>query len=138
MDAVYYGEILDNQNIVRIGLLLSKFNKGEITYTEFQEEMKREGIDLSVKLIDSKRIKLLKNYNEFEKRVETNTIIAKDVDRYFGVDKKGIKFQFSYDRTMINALAEYGDEYAIAVLEHLRKIEQRLGGSRRNASRMKK
>lgn len=138
MDAVYYGEILDNQDIVRIGLLLSKFNKGEITYTEFQEEMKREGIDLSVKLIDSKRIKLLKNYNEFERRVETNTIIAKDVDRYFGVDKNGIKFQFSYDRTMINALAEYGDEYAIAVLEHLRKIEQRLGGSRRNASRMKK
>ena len=36
MEAVYYGDILDNQEILNIGLLLSEFKEGKITYADFQ------------------------------------------------------------------------------------------------------
>jgi hypothetical protein len=126
MNSIYYGDILDNQEILNIGLLLSEFKDEKITYSEFQEKMRDIGYELSAKLIDSNRIKILKNYNDFNERVKNNTIQNKDVERYLVKCSNGIEFFFWYDRKMINVLAEYGDSHAISILEGLTRIEKRL------------
>ena len=128
MDAVYYGDILDDKDILNIGLLLSEFKDGKITYADFQYRMRNYGLELSVKLIDSSRIKLLRAYNEFNERVSNNTILDKDVDKFIVEDKNGLKFQFSYDRKMIEVLADAGDAHAIDILESLRRVEQKYSG----------
>ena len=128
MDAVYYGDILDDKDILNIGLLLSEFKDGKITYADFQYRMRNYGLELSVKLIDSSRIKLLRAYNEFNERVANNTILDKDVDKFIVEDKNGLKFQFSYDRKMIEVLADAGDAHAIDILESLRRVEQKYSG----------
>lgn len=128
MDAVYYGDILDDKDILNIGLLLSEFKDGKITYSDFQYRMRNYGLELSVKLIDSSRIKLLRAYNEFNERVANNTILDKDVDKFIVEDKNGLKFQFSYDRKMIEVLADAGDAHAIDILESLRRVEQKYSG----------
>lgn len=128
MDAVYYGDILDDKDILNIGLLLSEFKDGKITYADFQYRMRNYGLELSVKLIDSSRIKLLRAYNEFNERVANNTILDKDVDKFIVEDKNGLKFQFSYDRKMIEVLADAGDVHAIDILESLRRVEQKYSG----------
>ena len=133
MDAVYYGDILDDKDILNIGLLLSEFKDGKITYADFQYRMRNYGLELSVKLIDSSRIKLLRAYNEFNERVSNNTILDKDVDKFIVEDKNGLKFQFSYDRKMIEVLADAGDAHAIDILESLRRVEQKYSG--RNLSK---
>jgi hypothetical protein len=128
MDAVYYGDILDDKDILNIGLLLSEFKDGKITYADFQYRMRNYGLELSVKLIDSSRIKLLRAYNEFNERVANNTILDKDIDKFIVEDKNGLKFQFSYDRKMIEVLADAGDAHAIDILESLRRVEQKYSG----------
>ena len=129
MEAVYYGDILDNQEILNIGLLLSEFKEGKITYADFQYRMRNYGLELSVNLIDPSRIKLLRAYNEFNERVANNTILDKDIARFIAEDRNGVKFQFSYDRKMIEVLAEAGNAHAIDVLESLRRVERKYGGS---------
>ena len=128
MDAVYYGDILDNQEILNIGLLLSDFKNGKITYSDFQYKMRNYGLELSVQLIDSNRIKLLRAYNEFNDRVANNTLLDQDIAKFIAEDRNGVKFQFSYDRKMIEVLAEYGDAHAMDVLESLRRVEDRYSG----------
>lgn len=138
METAYYSDILDSSEILRIGLILSEFKSGTITYLEFQTKMREIGYELEVELIDSSRLKLLRNVNEFKERVRSNTMIAKDINSFFAIDKNGIKFKFSYDRRMIDVLAEHGDEHAIDILESLKRVERRLGGGSLNASKLKK
>ena len=86
MDSVYYGDLLDSSEILKIGLILSEFKHGVITYLEFKDKMIELGYELDVELIDSSRLKLLKSVNEFQERVSNNTIIAKDINSFFSGD----------------------------------------------------
>lgn len=130
MNSIYYGDILDSQEILNIGLLLSDFKDGKITYLEFQMKMKEIGFDLDVKLIDSRRIKIIKNYDAFNERVSTGAILNTDVDKYLAVGENGIQFYFSYDRNMIELLADNGNSHAMEILESLRRYETRLSGKK--------
>lgn len=130
MNSIYYGDVLDSNEILNIGLLLSDYKDRKITYLEFKDKMKEIGFDLDVKLIDTKRMKLLRHYNEFNERVSTNTIVDTDVDRYLAVGENGIQFYFWYDRNMIEVLAENNNQRAMEILDSLRRYEQRLSGGR--------
>lgn len=138
MDSVYYGDVLDSSEILKIGLILSEFKHGVITYLEFKDKMKNLGYDLDVELIDSSRLILLRSINEFQERVSSNTIIAKDINSFFGIDKNGVKFKFSYDRRMIDVLAENGNVEAIEILEGLKRLERRLSRGTKVVSKTKK
>lgn len=138
MESVYYGEVLDSSEILKVGLVLSEFKNGFITYLEFKEKMRELGYELEVELIDSSRLKLLRNVNEFQERVKNNTIIAKDINNYFGIDRNGMKFKFSYDRRMIDVLAEHGNVQAMEILESLKRLERRLSGGAIAPSKLKK
>ena len=128
MNMIYYGDVLDNQEVVNIGLLLSDFKSGTLTYTEFKEKMTLLGYELDVQLVDSKRIRLLKDVQEFNQRVESNQLLSKDVNKYVAKTKEGYELYFNYDRTMIEALANYGDEKAIKILEGVQNFERRISG----------
>lgn len=130
MNSIYYGDVLDSNEILNIGLLLSDYKDRKITYLEFKDKMKEIGFDLDVKFIDTKRMKLLRHYNEFNERVSTNTIVDTDVDRYLAVGENGIQFYFWYDRNMIEVLAENNNQRAMEILDSLRRYEQRLSGGR--------
>lgn len=129
MNMVYYGDVLDNQEVVDIGLLLSDFKNGTLTYTDFKNKMSLLGYELDVKLMDSKKIRLLKDVSAFRRRVETNQILSKDVERYIAKTEAGYEIYFNYDRVMINALADYGDERALRILEGIRNFEKKISGN---------
>lgn len=138
MDSVYYGDLLDSSEILKIGLILSEFKHGVITYLEFKDKMRELGYELDVELIDSSRLKLLKSVNEFQERVSNNTIIAKDINSFFGIDKNGVKFKFSYDRRMVDVLAENGNVEAMGILESLKRLERKLCRGAKVVSKIKK
>ena len=54
------------------------------------------------------------------------------------VDKNGVKFKFSYDRRMIDVLAENCNVEAIEILESLRRLERKLGRGSKVVSKTKK
>lgn len=128
MNMIYYGDVFDSQEIVDIGLLLSQFKDESLTYIEFKEKMALLGYELDVSVIDSKRFKLLKDVEDFKRRVNSNQILSKDVDKYIAKTKDGYEVYFNYDRKMIEALASYGDEKAQRVLEGIRNFERKIAG----------
>ncbi len=125
---IYYGDVFDNQEIINIGLLLSDFKNGSLTYSDFKEKMALLGYELDVSVVDTKRFKLLKDVEDFKRRVESNQILSKDVDKYIAKTKDGNEVYFNYDRKMIEVLASYGDEKAQKVLEGIRKFERKISG----------
>lgn len=125
---IYYGELLSNEEIVEIGLILTEFNLGNITYLEFKDRMSAIGYTVNAQPIDSSKLKLLKDAQTLEEKIKNNTIEARDVHRYFASSEKTGDIFFVYDRLMIDRLAEYGEEHAIEVREHLLVTERRLGG----------
>ncbi len=125
---VYYAELLSSEEIVDIGLVLTEFQKGNISYFEFQRKMKVLGYDVKAQPIDSSRLKRLKDAQSLEERIKNNTIEARDIHRYLATGEKCGEIFFVYDRIMIDRLAEYGDEYAMDIREHLLRTERRLGG----------
>ncbi len=128
MDRVYYSEILDNDEMVEIGLLLKEFKNGTISYVDFGLMMKKLGYELSVELVSPKQFKLLRDVEAFKERVENNSILSKDVSLYQAKNKDGILIDFRYDRAMIEALASFGNEEAIFELEGIKRFEARNGG----------
>lgn len=134
MGMIYYGDIFDNQEIVIIGLLLSQFKDESLTYIEFKEKMALLGYELDVSVIDSKKFKLLKDVEEFKKRVDSKQLLSKDVDKYIAMTKDGYEVYFNYDRKMIEALASYGDEKAQRVLEGINNFERKIAGNSQKQS----
>lgn len=125
---VYYGELLDNQEIVQIGLILTDFNLGRITYLDFKNKMKSIGYDVQAQPIDSSKLMRLKDAQSLEERIKNNTIEAKDIRRYVATSESCGEIFFVYDRLMIDNLAEYGEEHAMEIREHLLRTERRLSG----------
>ena len=76
---IYYGELLDSQEIVQIGLILTEFNSGSITYLEFKDKMKNIGYDVQAQPIDSSKLMRLKDAQSLEERIRNNTIQARDI-----------------------------------------------------------
>lgn len=126
---IYYGELLGNEEIVQIGLILTEFKKGNINYLEFKQQMKVIGYDVQAQPIDSSKLKRLKDAESLEDRVKNNTIEDRDINRYLATNENVGEIFFVYDRLMIDRLADYGEEYAIDIREHLLRTERRLGGS---------
>lgn len=125
---IYYGELFDSQEIVQIGLILTEFNSGSITYLEFKDKMKNIGYDVQAQPIDSSKLMRLKDAQSLEERIKNNTIQARDIRSYVATSENCGEIFFVYDRLMIDNLAEYGEEHAIDVREHLLRTERRLGG----------
>lgn len=125
---VYYGELLDNQEIVQIGLILTDFNLGRITYLDFKNKMKSIGYDVQAQPIDSSKLMRLRDAQSLEERIKNNTIEAKDIRRYVATSENCGEIFFVYDRLMIDNLAEYGEEHAMEIREHLLRTERRLSG----------
>ena len=69
-------------------------------------------------------------YDAFNERVSTGAILNTDVDKYLAVGENGIQFYFSYDRNMIELLADNGNSHAMEILESLRRYETRLSGKK--------
>ena len=125
MAAVYYGELLGKEEIVDIGLLLTEYIREEIDYRQFEEAMANLGYKLDVIPIDSRRIMLLKDAQSFEERIKNKTIEARDVHRFIATNDTIGSVLFLYDRLMIDTLAEYGDEFAMATRASLLRFERR-------------
>jgi hypothetical protein len=125
MAAVYYGELLGKEEIVDIGLLLTKYSRQEIDYRQFEESMANLGYKLDVVPIDSRKIMMLKDAQSFEERIKNKTIEAKDVHRFIATNDTIGSVSFLYDRLMIDTLAEYGDEFAMATRASLLRFERR-------------
>lgn len=125
MDATYYGELLGKEDIAQIGFLLSKFQEHELTYLQFEEEMKTIGYELDFESVDPNKIKTVVGAEALEDRIKNKTIKPKDVRAYYASNDSVGKIFFWYDRLMIDTLAEYGDKRAVEVREHLLKFESR-------------
>lgn len=125
---IYYGELLDSQEIIQIGLILTEFNLGKISYLDFKNKMKSIGYDVQAQPIDSSKLMRLRDAESLEERIKNNTIEARDIRRYVATSESCGEIFFVYDRLMIDNLAEYGEEHAIDVREHLLRTERRLGG----------
>lgn len=125
---IYYGELLDSQEIVQIGLILTEFNLGKISYLDFKNKMKSIGYDVQAQPIDSSKLMRLRDAQSLEERIKNNTIEARDIRRYVATSESCGEIFFVYDRLMIDNLAEYGEEHAMDVREHLLRTERRLGG----------
>ena len=125
MESVYYGELLGKEEIIQLGLLLTEYEENRINYIQFEARMKELGYQLTVKTIDSSKLKLLRDAESLEDRVKNKTIEPRDVHRYFATNDSVGTISFVYDRLMIDTLAEFGDKRAIGVRENLLRFERR-------------
>ena len=125
MNATYYGELLGREEIAQIGMILSKFQEHEITYLQFEAEMKEIGYELGFESIDPNKVKTVVGAETLQDRIKSKTIKPNDVRAYYAINDAVGKIFFWYDRLMIDTLAEYGDKRATEVREHLLKFESR-------------
>ena len=125
MKETYYGELLGREEIAQVGLILSKFQEHEITYLQFEEEMKAIGYELGFESVDPNKVKTVVGAEALENRIKNKTIKPNDVRAYYASNESIGKIFFWYDRLMIDTLAEYGDKRAVEVREHLLKFESR-------------
>lgn len=117
---------LSEEQMVRISLLFRKFKKGEITYHEMVTLLISDGIIYLEPLkIDPSGMKLLRDYQAFQTRCETQ--------EYLPTDIKGLRYQqpngelktLKIDREFLLLLAKHGDAESIATLEKIEKFEHK-------------
>ena len=115
----YYGDILSPEEIQIIGRVLGNFCDYAISFTEFQERLKAYGITVTANLIDKSRLKTQKQREEFNERVENNLILPTDTISFTLSSNKYNNVVLSYDRLMLETLAQIGDPVAKETLNRL-------------------
>jgi len=121
----YYDKVLSKLDIISIGLIIRKYEKGIITYQEMKNQLQSKNITLKPVVIDFSTVKVtIKAAEELKKRISTENYIPSDLNGYLisGVNYQDVLVR--YDRAMIEALAEYGDEDSKKALESLVKWEE--------------
>lgn len=115
----YYGDVLSPEEIQIIGRILGNYCDYAISFTEFQERLKSFGIDVKPNLIDKSKIRTAKQLDEFNNRVDKNAILPTDTVSFTLSSDKYNNVILSYDRLMLETLAEIGDPVASETLNRL-------------------
>jgi len=126
---IYYGDVLSKLDIITIGLYIVKYEQRQITYKELKKVLKSKNIELKPYLYYISTKKMTKQqYQELK-----NKFVNEEYDPVYlnGYIISGMHYKdvlVRYDRTMINILAEYGEEYSKKVLERLIEWEKNFLG----------
>ncbi len=117
-----YSEILSSDEIIRLGLILKKFENGMYDYKTLVHNMNEIGINIFPITIDLSKIVRIKDAKEAKTRFESLQFRPDDI-RYFVISSSTYSnVIIRYDRTMIEALANYGDldsqKTLIGILEY--------------------
>lgn len=129
---MYYGDVLSKLDIITIGLCIVKYEQRQISYKELKESLKLKNIELKPYLYDiSTKMMTKQQYQELKNKFANEEYDPEYLNGYIisCVHYKDVLVH--YDRTMINVLSEYGDEYSKKVLDGILEWEKRFVGSKR-------
>lgn len=125
-----YREVLTSPEVVQIGVRLSRFERGEISYKTLDTIIKEVGIFVTPIFIDidTKKMSLVK-CNEIRTRIINGKILPSDVDHYVMSTSRHSSLLVKYDKTMAYVLASYGDEVAkkeLAVMKAKELVKRKI------------
>lgn len=119
-----YEDVLSKQEIITIGLLIRLFEDEKISYQELKKSLNNKGIELQPFMHDFSTTKMtIKTAEKLYERTINETFIPTDLRGYIISSNTYANILISYDRTMIELLAEYGDEHSKKVLKSIIKWE---------------
>ena len=117
----WHYEVLSEEESAKIGLLIRKFDKGEITFPQFVDILKGAGISvkpwLNEELGHIKRT--IAMAKEYEERKAKNEFLPNDIHGYYISSKNYENVYITYDISIIKILANQGD---IEARKHLDSI----------------
>lgn len=126
---IYYGDILSKLDIITIGLCIVKYEQKQMTYKKLKEVFKSRNIELKPYLYDFTTHKMTKRqYQELKNKFTNEEYEPCHLNGYIISSKNYKNVLIRYDRTMINVLAQYGDEYSKNVLEAITRWENNFIG----------
>lgn len=129
---MYYGNVISKLDIITIGLCIVKYEQRQITYRELKKALKSKNIELKPYLHDIPTKKMTKQqYQELKNKFANEEYDPEYLKGYIISGKYYKDVLVRYDRTMINVLSEYGDEYSKKVLDGILEWEKRFVGSKR-------
>lgn len=123
-DYVYYGVILSKKEIVNVGLVISSFENGKISYRKLEEEFSQLGINVIPLLKGCRNAKKIWQVEYFNKLNSSKILTPRDIDGYILSFDEYKNILVRYDRYMLENLYEFGDENAIRLLDKLTSLEE--------------
>ena len=121
-----YNEVLSENEIVKIGLIIRKFEREQISYKQLNQLLKDENVELTPHFHEFTKFRMsTMEQEEKKKRFETKQYDAGDFDGYLISGNNYKNVLIKYDRQMIDILAKNGDEDAIRTRNILVKWEER-------------
>ena len=121
---IYYEDVLSKLDIITIGLCIVKYEQKQITYKELKDTLKQKNIELKPYLYDfSTRMMTVEKYEELKTKFKNEEYETEHLRGYIISSERYNNVLIWYDRTMINVLAEYGDEYSKKVFEGITRWE---------------
>ena len=133
---LYYGNILDQEDIKKIGYQIHRFENGAIEFDEMQQELRKQGIEIEPRFLDAAEYFKGRNNSQqyidnFKAKIEKGIVSRYDVTGYYischqPEQKKSYEhLPISYDRLMLEELASMGISEAVECLSNLQREEER-------------
>ena len=126
---IYYEDVLSKLDIITIGLCIVKYEQKQITYKELKDALKQKNIELKPYLYDFSTHMMTKHqYQELKNKFANKEYEKEHLNGYIISSEHYKNVLIRYDRTMIDILAEYGEEYSKKVLEGILQWEKNFVG----------
>lgn len=121
----YYGDILSKSEIVSMGIIIRKFENGQISYKTLKILLQKQGIMLKPRLNDfSTKDLTRKTADKLKIRLFNENFLPSDLSGYIILNENYQNVIVWYDKFMMECLAEYGDKVAQKTLESLVQKEE--------------
>jgi len=121
---IYYEGFLSREECARVGLVISKFERVEISYDNLKEELSSIGIELVPLLKTARCFYTVNQVMKYNNHPINENIYSINLDGYILSSVRYQNVLVRYDRYMLECMAEYGDERSIKVLNELDKLEE--------------